>query len=516
MKKLTVFDETSKFIFVSTIVVMILAHGFCFANLMYSHDSLGFFNTEGLGKVGLGRWLYPTLVQRRFIATPWLMGVLSILYVSTAVVLVTKLFDFSKIQGLCVSILFGTNITLTTPFCTYIFDADADCLALLLACFAVYAFKFFPRYFNIITPIILIALCLALYQAYICVAIGLYIVLLIYESRNIISWKKVLLIFALGLKELFTLVSGTALYVLLMHAASNYYNVELSTDYNGAGKLSSLTLTSIIENIPKAYECFMNFFFQTTELNTASIVSVNLLIFLCLLLLIVLFIISHRNYLGSLLIIIPSIIIVPLALNSIYCVSFGVFHQLMIFAFCITYLLPFVFINLHNEYDFEENSMNKYITRIKVCVNIVCIFSVLVIGINNIVYANGAYVYKKLVYDNTRLHAQTIWVDINSIDGYIEGETPVVFIGDFTSSKAAYRSSVANRYNQVLEGADSSSITYAQTIKTFYYGILGRNINILYNDPTAFANSESDDMPAYPTEGYCKMIGDTVVIKMCN
>ena len=120
--------------------------------------------------------------------------------------------------------------------------------------------------------------------------------------------KKVLLIFALGLKELFTLVSGTALYVLLMHAASNYYNVELSTDYNGAGKLSSLTLTSIIENIPKAYECFMNFFFQTTELNTASIVSVNLLIFLCLLLLIVLFIISHRNYLGSLLIIIPSII----------------------------------------------------------------------------------------------------------------------------------------------------------------------------------------------------------------
>lgn len=73
MKKLTVFDETSKFIFLSTIVVMILAHGFCFANLMYSHDSLGFFNTEGLGKVGLGCWLYPTLVQRRFIATPWLM-----------------------------------------------------------------------------------------------------------------------------------------------------------------------------------------------------------------------------------------------------------------------------------------------------------------------------------------------------------------------------------------------------------------------------------------------------------
>ena len=187
----------------------------------------------------------------------------------------------------------------------------------------------------------------------------------------------------------------------------------------------------------------------------------------------------------------------------------------MIFAFCITYLLPFVFINLHNEYDFEENSMNKYITRIKVCVNIVCIFSVLVIGINNIVYANGAYVYKKLVYDNTRLHAQTIWVDINSIDGYIEGETPVVFIGDFTSSKAAYRSSVANRYNQVLEGADSSSISSsrllthdASTKKFIGYTKIGR---IIIGD-NVFIGSGSIILPGV-TIGNNVIIGAGSVIR---
>lgn len=299
-----------------------------------------------------------------------------------------------------------------------------------------------------------------------------------------------------------------------MNVASKYYNVDLSTDYNGVGKLSSLTISHILENIPKAYEYFINSFFNITEFNSASIVRINYLIFICLFLLTIIFIISYRKFFG-LLIIIPSIIILPLALNSIYCVSFGVLHQLMIFAFCITYLLPFVLINLHNESAIDDKRLIKFVTSIKICASISCIVSVMVIGVNNIIYANGAYVYKKLVYDNTQLHAQTIWKDINSIDGYIEGETPVVFIGDFTSSKVAYNSSVAERYNQILEGADNSAITYAQTIKTFYYGILGRNINILYNDPTVSVNSDFDDMPAYPTEGYCKMIEDRVVIKMC-
>lgn len=45
MKKLNeFFDETGRFIFVSSVIVMILAHGFCFMNLMYSHDSLTVVN----------------------------------------------------------------------------------------------------------------------------------------------------------------------------------------------------------------------------------------------------------------------------------------------------------------------------------------------------------------------------------------------------------------------------------------------------------------------------------------
>ena len=130
------FDEDSKFIFASTVIVMLITHGFCFLNIMYAHDSLRFSEDGDTGKVALGRWLYPFFVSARHTATPWIMGVMSIIYISMAVVLVTKLFELSRIQGVGVAILFGTNVALTGLFCSYIHDADADCMSIFLACLA--------------------------------------------------------------------------------------------------------------------------------------------------------------------------------------------------------------------------------------------------------------------------------------------------------------------------------------------------------------------------------------------
>lgn len=103
-------------------------------NVIYSHDSLDIAG-RGFYKIQLGRWLYPLLVRARSLPVPWLMGTLSTVYVSLAAVLAAKVLELSKRQGLCMGILFAANITLTSLFGTFIFDADADCLALLLACF---------------------------------------------------------------------------------------------------------------------------------------------------------------------------------------------------------------------------------------------------------------------------------------------------------------------------------------------------------------------------------------------
>lgn len=84
------FDKTGRFVFLACVLIMVATHGFCFANLMYTHDSLSFYNTGGLDKIALGRWLYPVVARTRAIASPWVIGSLCITYVSLAVVLVVK------------------------------------------------------------------------------------------------------------------------------------------------------------------------------------------------------------------------------------------------------------------------------------------------------------------------------------------------------------------------------------------------------------------------------------------
>lgn len=510
------FDDDTKFTFVSSIIVMLIAHGFCFMNLMYSHDSLDFADTSVLDKVEIGRWLYPFFVHRRLMATPWLMGVFSILYVSIAVVLAAKVFDLSKIQGLSVGILFASNVALTSLFCTYIYDADADCFSLLLACFAVYAFKKFPRIIRIVVPVISLSLCLALYQAYICVAVGLFLILLICESNESSNWKDVCNVFLTAFKELMVLLLGAALYIPLMHAASKHYGIELSTSYNGAGNLNSLKLRDVINDIPAAYQFFRDTFFNITEYNTISVVKTNWLMLVLLLISLAIYVYCHRKFLGSLVIVIPCLLIMPLGLNAIHLVSFATMtmHQLMIFSFCIIYLLPQIIISKSLYNSPEDVDIHKNVNHLGNIVLIVSFLAIAYIGYGNIVYSNGAYVYKKLVYDNTELHAQTIWKDINSIDGYNEGETQVVFMGKFTSSKVAYSGSAGTRYQNVLIGANNTSITYAGTAFNFYYNILGRGLNIAHNDAELLENPEYIEMPAYPREGYCRMIGDRVVVKL--
>lgn len=506
------FDETGRFVFAFSVVIMILTHGFCFGNIMYSHDSLRFY-TDGLSKVGYGRWLYPFLVHKRLFATPWLMGAFSILYVSLAVVLVVKLCDFNKIQGACVSILFGSNVTLTALFCSYIYDADADCLGLFLACLAVYALKF-PKYIDILISVLSLVLCMALYQAYICVAVGLFIILLINKSGRCNSWHELLPVFLLGLKELTTLILAIAIYIPLMHAAAKHYKVELSSSYNGAANLGLLTLHDLIEDIPITYKYFGDTFFDITGFNTITIVRMNWIMILLLVISIAIYIISHRKFLGSLVIMMPGVFLMPLALNAVHLISFGTMHHLMIFAFCIAYLLPLVFMSVPGGQKLETEFMNKILSYTSKAVYIVSAVAIFIIGFNNIVYANGAYVYRKLVYDNTALHAQTIWRDINNIDGYNEGETQVVFMGEFKSSKAAYDSSIAARYYEELIGASNSAITYSGTGGSYFYAILGRSLKIAYRDPSVLEYQEYWDMPVYPQNGYCKMIGDRVIVKL--
>ncbi len=513
MKRIKEFwDKDSVIVFISAVISMVIAHGFCFMNVMYSHDSLYFYDIMGSNKVELGRWAYPILASVRSAAAPWLMGVLSIIYVSLSVVLVTKLLKFDRVQGICTAVLFSTNVTLTALFCSFIFDADADCLALLLACFAVYAFKNYPKYLNIIIPVIALVLCLALYQPCICVALGLFIVDILNGSKEISDRKGVSRAFITGLKELAVVIAAALIYFPIMKAVAGHFGKALSGDYNGPERLTEMTVGSFFKAIPGAYKYFLKTFLKVTEYNGPIIVVINAMMVILLLICVIAYIKRFRDkgFYGGLAVVIPCLILFPPAVNAIFLVSMGTIHQLMIFAFNIVYLLPLVFGNLAFEKKEGEPSRAGRLVRI------LPVVAVAIIGINNVIYSNGAYVYKKLVYDNTALHAQTIWKDINNTEGYVEGETPVVFMGNFPDSKVAYHSVLEDKYLGVLVGAEDSAITYNMTPIPYYHVILGRGMITTYNDYAMAQTEEFKSMPCYPSSGYCKMTDGRMIVKISS
>lgn len=90
--------------------------------------------------------------------------------------------------------------------------------------------------------------------------------------------------------------------------------------------------------------------------------------------------------------------------------------------------------------------------------------AVLFLTLENVIYANGAYTYRKLVYENTRGQVYTIMAKVQDLPGYVEGETPVVFSGDFADSGFTYRNDLLRLYEEGDTGLSGSAITYDGTI----------------------------------------------------
>ena len=82
--------------FLYTFILGLIAHGYSFANMMVSHDSLNdFYVSDQWERAGFGRIFYSIYISltRGRIVLPWFIGILSLCWISAAVYLIVKIFD---------------------------------------------------------------------------------------------------------------------------------------------------------------------------------------------------------------------------------------------------------------------------------------------------------------------------------------------------------------------------------------------------------------------------------------
>lgn len=249
--------------FAAVFLFGLLAHGYAFTNFTVSHDSLNemFLSADiryAAGsvadwKISLGRFLYPAYrtVFSGAAGTPWLSGVLSLVWVSLAVYLVSRLFSVDNALLLAViGALFVTNVSYSALAATYIYDLDGDMLAMLLAVCAAYLLLRGTLRRRALAVIPIVG-SLALYQAMISVTVSLVMIACILRLLESESAKAV---FFDGLKAVGILFIGGAAYYILVRAVCSASGVALDGGYNSLLSLGRMTPGLLPEAVRSTYD----------------------------------------------------------------------------------------------------------------------------------------------------------------------------------------------------------------------------------------------------------------------
>lgn len=504
-----------KRVFVYTLIFGLSAHAYMYFSLAPSHDSLHtLLCDEGIAqlKIATSRFACSLYYHiRGSIPAPWLVGIMSILFFTASNYLVVRSFNIKK----CLSIvllcgIFVTNLTVVATLATYMLEADVYSLALLLACLSAYLWVRFPK-FGFILAIFPLSLCLGLYQAYVDVAIGLALILLI---KKIAEGESFSAFFQQAVRYALSLIGGALLYFALVKFTQHFTGIEMADAYNSLNVFLNNSFSSLLHLLPGAYLDFIKFFLSPQYAhNTSFVVACRVLIAVASVIIWLRHIFRQHIRGMELIALLLCVALLPLGLNFIYILSAGTIHgQLITFSFFLVYplsLLPL---------EWGENTPPEGFHPIVLCRLAVLFFCGCMV-FRNIVFANGAYFYKQILFEASSQYAFSITEDIESTPDYEPGHTQVAFVGEFPASSVSRQGYNGFEEYSDLTGMGLTSLTGIGPFTGYSYSILGHTINRIWDaDQMEEIGTwpEVQRMPVFPHDGYCRIIDGIMVVKLSD
>ncbi len=442
---------------------------------------------------------------------PWSGGLVALLWISLATYFVIEVLQIeNKWQMAIVSGIMSTNITLITLVASYGHDVGPDAMALLLATIGCWLWMKQCEdistkkkvLFGLLVAVAL-AVMLGLYQAYICVYVSLVLMCLIQELLQNTQRGQWLKAFIRGLLAAVPVVVGGILYYIGLVVVNNVTDTSVSV-----GKANSLT--NLWNNEEGIYVRILRTYYQIKGLfmdmpgyvypdsHIQTINKVLLLGGLLALIAIIVKLIKTKIGLMNILSIIVLLIALPFTMNGMRMLN-PLVHDLMTYACWFTYIIVFLL----------SIEMGKHY---KICFDkIVAVLLCLVI-LFNVQVANTAYT-KKSADKEATLSVMTRVIDrIESLEGYEEGLTPVLFIGEPNDYLQSYES-----YTEIetLTGMNNNSaVTYYGTYSYYLKKIMRVDMNVInLEQGLETVSDEAKTMQIFPAQGSVAMINGIVVVK---
>ena len=492
-----------KLCFAATALCMLLAHGFAWFNLFPSHDGTIVVFDADVVMLQLGRWaelLYFRFIRGR-VNNPWLNGAFTVLWTSLAMHLASGLLQLGRKATAALCAIFSTAVSVTLLYATYYDKTDLYTCAMFLAFLGVYAVRRCRRpWLGVVLCGGCLCLSMGLYQGYIEFAIGLFLLCLLRDClTGDLPWADYL---RRGVAAVAALLLGGVLYAVSMKTVLAYKQLELIDSYNGLQQMGRSGPAVWLSRLPGAYKQVFTTLLGYDGWNNRGM---RLATAVCLLLALACLVLAlRRKPRRAIAQVAILLLLLPLGLNVVFLLSEQAPTLLMLYPVYLLYALVLLLAG-------GETSPRN--AAWLACV--LCAF----LTMQNVLYANGAYTYRKLVYENTRGQVYTIMAKVQDLPGYVEGETPVVFSGDFTDSNFTYHNDLIAKYEEGDTGLSGSAITYDGTIKWWFANIMGSGAKVVNTQAELDAWAENpivQAMPSYPASGCIAMVDGAAVVKLSD
>lgn len=499
-----------KIIVISCIFFGFLAHSFAFNNGFYNHDSTIISKENTNSFVQMGRFMFPLYVKLTgHIMTPFLSGILGLCFLIPSVYLLIKLFGIeSKLFLIIFSGIFVTDQVWSTLQATYVFEVGSNSLGLLLGIFSIFVYYHCKFGFFLAMPILISAI--AFGQSWMQSSVMLLLLLLIVE---LINKKPVKEVVQRGLNALLFFIVTLVLYGISWEVVLFVTKLDKSS-YKGLDSILNFEISMLWELMKNTYLQPLNYFFAPYTYNSNLIGAVNLCVFIFILgLLLTIQIKRKLNSFGCILSYFILLILCPVASNFTYFIAQGQggFNALGMTPVLFLYLLCMKLIQIDISEVQDQKINSNFICFVKKAFLIMLSYCIWC----NILFSNHLYVYKDLQYSAT-LSMMTRIVDrIEETEGYVIGETPVLFIG-LPSRNENFLIARPGFDHLKGRGVFGTGLVMYSRYNFYITNILGYKIQIGSESlALEYASKEEvTEMSKFPAQNSCQMIDGYLIAKI--
>ncbi len=471
-----------KQIMIATFIIGLIIHAYGYMNITYNHDSLNFWQEGDVSwKLSLGRFMqYFSINLRGYLVVHWVVGIISLFLLSLSTYMIVQIADIkSKINIYLIPTIILTSLPFINTNAIYTHETDAFMYGMFFSILAVYIYNKY-KFGYLISPIFL--MCgIGFYQAFICVALGMYTILII---RKINDKNNIQELIVYTLKIIINILVSLGIYYIVNMTVLKLTGIHVSDSYNSVNNVFN-SISNIFNLIINTYTTFFSNLLTpySYQSNLMTTLNYGLIIGFCFH--IIILIKNQTNKIKKFFLVVI-VICLPLLLNGIYILSSGLLHSVMIYG---TYMFYVILLHL----------MEKH----KIIFNYMLYILIFISVFNGYIYVNSIYQESVLSHDSLMFKMNNIVDDLEDMDNYIAGESEVVFIGNSDDILRPSNSNIA-------------IISYQELYKIYFNYVVEYNINIVNQDVVdEYKTMQSVlNMNVYPNKNYIQDIDNRFVIRL--